>query len=997
MHRSTAFAIAAVLLFARSATPQALTFERDDYASYPGARAIVTADFDRDGWSDLAQANAGRNTVTILLNERGAVRRDADIPVGLGPFGLVTSDFNRDGIPDLAVANADSDSISILLGRPAGGFVRADIATSGANPRGLAVADVNNDGKPDLIYTAYASRLVHVLLGTGKGHFKSAAIVTTAANPQGLAAADFNRDGFVDVAVAHASSGGLRILYGNGGTAFSGRNAGGVYLNAVTAADFDADGWVDVAAVSTSSGTVGVFRGGAGGVAHAATYVTGPSPRGLSTADVNCDGAVDLITANRAANTVSVMLADRTHPGTFLPRADVDAGTGSRDVVAVDLNADGRIDLATGNQYAAVTTVLSNSTRFTGAAYAFEHVIAAGPPQSARLVRTADFNGDGRLDAAVADSASGSVVVVLTGGAVVSLAPTPAFAVGDFNGDTTPDVAYAAFGPAGAAGVFLGNGRGAFTAAPETPLPWAYGGFMTVSMGAADLNRDGRLDLVYADFDHGAVSYAMQVLLGRGDGTFKPGLKVFLPGHADELRFTDVNRDGKPDIVLAVPGYAEQPSAAAHVWLGNGAGRLRWSGIVSFEERFGAQLDIDDVNHDGFVDIVASGLQHMSVALGGTTGFASPVYTVVRAEDLYLGDVAIGDLNVDGHPDVAFGSGDLMFGNGDGTFISGGRFDYGYANSVGVVDFTGDGLPGIVAAKDEGLWILRNLRSEINHAPAVDAGPDRIVDYAATQREDCDFSITAAVRDPDAHALTYEWRRNGEPAGSAEATVYLCGPLPGTSVYSLTVRDGRGGEATDTVTVTMVPVTEIVLWASAGSVEGNWSMVDDPTAAGGQRAYNPDLRAPKVAAPLENPPGFLLLRFVADPTQTYRLWIRLKADRNFWGNDSVWVQFSESTDLSGAPRYRIGTTSGLVVNLEECIACGESGWGWEDNGWGAVNENGTLLRFTAPADPGEQYILIQTREDGVSVDQVVLSAAKYLTARPGAAKNDRTILPSTQR
>jgi hypothetical protein len=56
-----------------------------------------------------------------------------------------------------------------------------------------------------------------------------------------------------------------------------------------------------------------------------------------------------------------------------------------------------------------------------------------------------------------------------------------------------------------------------------------------------------------------------------------------------------------------------------------------------------------------------------------------------------------------------------------------------------------------------------------------------------------------------------------------------------------------------------------------------------------------------------------------------------------------------------------------------------------------VNKNGVLLRF----QPGPQVIVIQTREDGVSVDQIVLSAEKYLTTRPGAAKNDPTILPAT--
>ena len=115
-------------------------------------------------------------------------------------------------------------------------------------------------------------------------------------------------------------------------------------------------------------------------------------------------------------------------------------------------------------------------------------------------------------------------------------------------------------------------------------------------------------------------------------------------------------------------------------------------------------------------------------------------------------------------------------------------------------------------------------------------------------------------------------------------------------------------------------------------------------------------------------------------------------DGNSWANDSVWVQFSSSSNAARQPAYRIGTPSGLAVNLEECVGCGVSGWGWEDDGWGAVDRNGGLLRF----DSAAQRIFIQTREDGVSIDQIVLSAERYLTARPGGAKNDHTILAQTQ-
>jgi hypothetical protein len=174
------------------------------------------------------------------------------------------------------------------------------------------------------------------------------------------------------------------------------------------------------------------------------------------------------------------------------------------------------------------------------------------------------------------------------------------------------------------------------------------------------------------------------------------------------------------------------------------------------------------------------------------------------------------------------------------------------------------------------------------------------------------------------------------------------------------------------------------------SLHGAWQLVADPTAAAGYRAWHPNHGALKQVEPLANPTDYFDLAFLADPTQTYKLWIRLKAEGDNWANDSVFVQFTGAKDVAGHAIYEIGTASALAVNLEECSNCGVSGWGWEDDGWGAANRNGTTLRFPGG---GPQTIRIQTREDGVSIDQIVLSAEKYLTARPGPAKDDHTILP----
>ncbi|MCU1382215.1 MAG: hypothetical protein JWL71_912, partial [Acidobacteria bacterium] len=122
-----------------------------------------------------------------------------------------------------------------------------------------------------------------------------------------------------------------------------------------------------------------------------------------------------------------------------------------------------------------------------------------------------------------------------------------------------------------------------------------------------------------------------------------------------------------------------------------------------------------------------------------------------------------------------------------------------------------------------------------------------------------------------------------------------------------------------------------------------------------------------------------------------------KAQGNNAFNDSVFVQFEGAVDGGGSALYPIGTTSALAVNLEECNSCGVAGWGWRDDAWGSKGAIGTVtLRF--PANQTNRMfhrIRIQTREDGVMIDQVMLSAKKYKTTRPGTVKNDGTILLQT--
>jgi hypothetical protein len=180
------------------------------------------------------------------------------------------------------------------------------------------------------------------------------------------------------------------------------------------------------------------------------------------------------------------------------------------------------------------------------------------------------------------------------------------------------------------------------------------------------------------------------------------------------------------------------------------------------------------------------------------------------------------------------------------------------------------------------------------------------------------------------------------------------------------------------------------LYASeAALVRGAWSVVADATAAGGARMQNADTGAAKLSTALASPAHYFEMTFNAEAGQPYRLWIRGKAIGNIWSNDSVFVQFSGSVDASGTPVFRIGTTEATRVNLEECSGCGLSGWGWQDNGWGS----GVLGPAIYFATSGAHTLRVQVSEDGLGIDQIVLSPSQYLTTSPGASKNDGTILP----
>jgi hypothetical protein len=186
--------------------------------------------------------------------------------------------------------------------------------------------------------------------------------------------------------------------------------------------------------------------------------------------------------------------------------------------------------------------------------------------------------------------------------------------------------------------------------------------------------------------------------------------------------------------------------------------------------------------------------------------------------------------------------------------------------------------------------------------------------------------------------------------------------------------------------------TTIVLWTSSttsAEVRGEWQQTSDASAAGGTALNLSDLGRTKIVPALTSPSNFVDLHFDAIAGVRYHLWLRMRAEADAWSNDSVHVQFSGAVTSTGAPMARIGTTDSLEPVLQDG-ATGQlpSGWGWTDNGWGAL---GTDIFFETS---GPQVLRVQQREDGVSVDQIVLSPDTYLSSPPGPRQNDATILPA---
>jgi probable HAF family extracellular repeat protein len=170
-------------------------------------------------------------------------------------------------------------------------------------------------------------------------------------------------------------------------------------------------------------------------------------------------------------------------------------------------------------------------------------------------------------------------------------------------------------------------------------------------------------------------------------------------------------------------------------------------------------------------------------------------------------------------------------------------------------------------------------------------------------------------------------------------------------------------------------------------IHGSWSKQIDSASPGGVKLETTNTGVSHVHSPLASPMHYFDVTFEAVANQPYALWLRLKALGDNKYNDAVWVQFS-GAHANGGPIHPINSTSGLLVNLAtDATASSLSNWGWQNGAYWLVQA--TTVTFPAG---GTQTIRIQVREDGVQLDQIVLSPSAYRHGSPGAVSNDTVIV-----
>lgn len=671
----------------------------------------------------------------------------------------VVGEFTGDNAPDLAVLTS---TIQIVPGIGNGKF-GASVSYPTPSPLYLAMGDMNDDGLQDLITIGNATgKNINVHLNAGAGSFPAVFSHPTDAVPSKILTGDFDNNGHLDIAVLFSSSR-LALLRGNG----DGTLQAPLYytlpvqsfLNDFVGSDFNGDGRMDLAVASRDTNSVFIFLANSDGtLQEPVSYPVRKWPGRLAANDLNGDGKVDLVVVDPTEG--SLLQRDMTTlqgngDGTFTV-----VGKGKVNVVpewaaVADINRDGKQDLIAYDYQGTLSVALGNgdftyqsplnypaisNSAFNGASvvdltgdgfpevlsitsggilvfsnngqgmlrYTLNQITAA----SSQYVATADFNRDGLADVA-AMLLDSSVTVQLSRGNGLLSAPVSvatggynALAVADFNNDGAADIVVGYSHQ-----ILLNRGDGTFLPAKATSVPIG-----STHLQAADLNGDGRMDLVLCE----SANRRIRIALGRGDGTFSTAVSYSVSYTPDFVATGDLNNDGKLDVLAC-----SELSDVVIRFLGKGDGTLQTPVTYTVGDS-PLGLALGDFNEDGKLDVVTSNHRSNDLTLltGVGNGSFQPAVSISTGGSGSPYSIIAADLNADGHLDLASADRNnntttLIFGSGDGTFAPPTRRPLGKApRTIAAGDLNGDGRMDLVAANDNEAL----LSVVLNYIPSVPSG-----------------------------------------------------------------------------------------------------------------------------------------------------------------------------------------------------------------------------------------------------------------------------------
>ncbi len=620
---------------------------------------------------------------------------------------IVAQDFNGDGHIDVALITFEV--VQIMLGQGDGEFlVGEEFRYESPSLDDVVVADFDGDGHADLALVGdrpqdQTPSQITVMLGNGNATFQAPSSFEFESGAREMVGADINGDGATDLIVLGRGSSFVATFLGSGDGSFSpGQKM--PFLDApmgLDAADLDEDGSIDLVITIVDSfadvqGVVVLLNSGDGTFAQLPPVDSGP--RGwwvVKAIDFDRDGHQDLL-----AGGGRVAFLRGNGDGSFEEAVELETLASGYTIWLHDLNGDGAEDLVTrgslsggfGVPLSAGDGTLMSASDICAALGMFSFAFA-------------DFDEDGGVDIIVSVTQERFMLIRGDGDGgfqtrqrLQTQTPTSDVLIADLNEDGALDLIGANFGfyglgvddPGYTLSVYLGDGFGGYTEAPGHPIVWA-----PRHLIPADFNADGHLDIAVTS---SRVSGPV-VLLGRGDGTFEPRIEANA-NHRHDIKGVggDFNGDGFADLALAPRG-----EEGIHLLAGHGDGTFAEPILLALD-MIPTTAGCADFNADGRPDIVLGRVNSETLLLLSNGDLTFQMSTVPGA--FGLSTVIGADFNVDGATDIVGArsalqddSGKLVAFAGDN---SGGfklsavsALDEASPRSLTLADFNGDGDPDI--------------------------------------------------------------------------------------------------------------------------------------------------------------------------------------------------------------------------------------------------------------------------------------------------------------